>query len=32
MMMYDSEMNIAIEQMKAMCVHITRMQLPYLRL
>jgi hypothetical protein len=27
--MYDSEMNIAIEQMKAMYVHINRVQLPY---
>jgi hypothetical protein len=27
---FDSEMNIAIEQRKAMCVHINRVQLPYL--
>jgi len=28
--MYDSEMNIAIEQMKDMYVYINRVQLPYL--
>jgi len=28
--MCGSEMNIAIEQRKAMCVHINRVQLPYL--
>ena len=28
---FDNEMNIAIEQRKAMCVHINREQLPYLR-
>ena len=27
---FDSEMNIAIEQRKAMHVHITRVQVPYL--
>ena len=27
---FDSEMNIAIEQRKAMYVHITRVQVPYL--
>jgi len=27
---FDSEMSIAIEQMKAMCGHINREQLPYL--
>jgi hypothetical protein len=28
---FCSEMNIAIEQRKAICVHFTRVQLPYLR-
>jgi len=28
--MYDSEMNIAIAQMKDMCVHINSVQVPYL--
>jgi hypothetical protein len=28
--MYGSEINVAIEQRKARCVHITRVQLPYL--